>query len=506
MKSNNNIKDKETPKRFKLVSYCKEEWEIIKSILLELKNKCINEKLSVEQKFIELYSVIQKFQNKYRTKQYIPKKLNYLNKKNCIGLQKAINSYFNDKSFFYLKLLPFIIEQALLIEERAKNKYGEQTLPLMPSTLPMKESFPKKLVLSILSNNFFCNDQDYVSQLNPEQKKLTQVYEWNIVDWFALYSIESSVAIQRIICFLAYFDFAYKIFEIKNNYFESDITVERIVFNFDEIKNKLLECENVIEEKDINIHCKDMDNPEIETQSIVNFANKNFQTGEIIPSATQEEVLFYVRPELYIAMFICQTVYKNEIIIISGAYKLMEYDGYLSTFTFKKFKDNIFIKDYNFKKYDNENVLCLDATSGDHYYFDSVMQDISKFYSACNYSSKKYENSGISTGSWGCGAFGCDKAHKFLQQLVCAEANNVKLSFSTFGNENYKNDLIKLLKSVIKYKPKVKDLFKLIIDFKGNNDEKFHEYLKGELGDEFYLDKDISPMYGFIDGIFSLIN
>ena len=82
MKSNNNIKDKETSRRFKLVSYCKEEWEIIKSILLELKNKCINEKLSVEQKFIELYSWIQKFKNKYRTKQYIPKKLNYLNKKN----------------------------------------------------------------------------------------------------------------------------------------------------------------------------------------------------------------------------------------------------------------------------------------------------------------------------------------------------------------------------------------------------------------------------------------
>ena len=52
---------------------------------------------------------------------------------------------------------------------------------------------------------------------------------------------------------------------------------------------------------------------------------------------------------------------------------------------------------------------------------------VSKFYIACEYCSKKYENAGISTGSWGYGAFWRDKAHKFLQQLVCAKCNNVKL-------------------------------------------------------------------------------
>ena len=505
MESLNNSKG-QISKRFKLVSYCKEEWEIIKNNLLDLKDKIFNEQLSLEEKFKELYLIIQKFQKKYRTDHYNSKNLNYLNKKNCIGLQIAIDSYFKDKSNFYSKILPFIIEQAILIEERAKNKYGEQTLPLMPSTQPMKESFPKKLVLSILSINFFCCDQDYASQLTKEEKKLTNIHEWNIVDWFPLYSTETPVAIQRIICFLAYFDFAYKIFEIKNNYFENDITVERIIFDFDEIKNNLLKCENIIEEKDMNIHSKDMDNPEIETQSLVNFANKNFQTGEILSSATQEEVLFCIRPELYIAMFICQTAYKNEIFVISGAYKLMEYEGYLSTFKFKKFKENIFSSDYDFNKNDNENILCLDATYRNHYAFQSVMQDISKFYSACNYCSKKYENSGISTGSWGCGAFGCDKAHKFLQQLVCAKSNNIKLSFSTFGNETYKYNLIKLLKAVIKCRPKVNDLFKLIIDFKGDNDEEFHMYLKKELGDEFNIEGDKCPMYGFIDGIYTLIN
>jgi poly(ADP-ribose) glycohydrolase len=205
----------------------------------------------------------------------------------------------------------------------------------------------------------------------------------------------------------------------------------------------------------------------------------DFQTGQIIPSATQEEILFSIRPEMFIAMFICQRIHENEIIIISGANRLFEYEGYSNSFKFKRILEN----------FDNlnENVLALDATMFDHYLFNNLIQDISKFYTACNYCNKKYSNPGISTGSWGCGAFGCDKAHKFLQQLICAKVNNVKLSFSTFGNENYYYSLKKLFNSVIEYTPKVSDLWELIINFKGNSDEEFHKYLKQQLGNEFYI-------------------
>ena len=125
---------------------------------------------------------------------------------------------------------------------------------------------------------------------------------------------------------------------------------------------------------------------------------------------------------------------------------------------------------------------------------------------ACDYCKKKYENPGISTGSWGCGAFGCDKAHKFLQQIICAYANKVKLSFSTFGNKQYQSSLIRLLKSVIQFKPKVKDLYNMIAEFKGSCDEEFHECLKRHLGDKFDIDSEESaPMFGFVNGIFTLL-
>ena len=79
--------------------------------------------------------------------------------------------------------------------------------------------------------------------------------------------------------------------------------------------------------------------------------------------------------------------------------------------------------------------------------------------------------------------------------LVYAKSNNVKLSYSTFGDQNYKNKLEKLLSAVIKYTPKVCDLYKLLIDFKGNTDKEFHKYLKEKLGDEFYMEEEMGDLF-----------
>ena len=454
------------PKKFNLVSFYEEEWETSKKILLQLQKFCTKEKTPIEEKFQKLYSTIQIFENHHRFNQFNAEDIINLQGKKCIGLEKAIEDYFkNNIDIFYAKIITFIIEQALLLPERAKHKYREQTLPLMVSNKPMKEEIPKKLILSILSNDFFCNHKDFVSQLNLEQKQLTHLEEWCNVDWYWLYSFDNNVSVNRIKCFLAYFDFAHNIFESKNNYFEKNVIVERIIFKRDKIINHLSKCENKFGEKDINIHIKSMDTPEIETQSIVDFANMDLQTGQIIPSATQEEILFSIRPEMFIAMFICQRIYENEIIIISGAHRLFEYEGYSNSFKFIKIIENIDTV--------NENILALDATMFDHYLFNNVIQDISKFYTACNYCNKKYSNPGISTGSWGCGAFGCDRVHKFFQQLICAKVNNVKLSFSTFGKEDYCNSLKQLLNSLIKYTPKVSDLWELLINFRAH----FHQFI-----------------------------
>ena len=80
----------------------------------------------------------------------------------------------------------------------------------------------------MISNNFFCNDKDVINQLTEEQLKLAKMREWNSVNWYNLYNVsESYVATQRIICFIAFFDFAKRILDSKNNFFNKDIILEK---------------------------------------------------------------------------------------------------------------------------------------------------------------------------------------------------------------------------------------------------------------------------------------
>jgi hypothetical protein len=51
----------------------------------------------------------------------------------------------------------------------------------------------------------------------------------------------------------------------------------------------------------------------------VDFANKYLHIHQIIPSCTQEEVMFSVRPECYLGIIICDVMLDHEAIIISGA-------------------------------------------------------------------------------------------------------------------------------------------------------------------------------------------
>ena len=174
----------EFPNRFRLISDYKEEWETSKKILLQLQKFCTNSKMSPEDKFQKLSSTIQIFESQHRFNQFNAEDIINLHIKKCVGLEKAIRTYFkNNIELFYSKLIPFIIEQALLLPERANKKYNQQTLPLMVSRKAMKEEIPKKLILSILSNDFFCNHKDFVSQLNLQQKEITHLEEWCNADY-----------------------------------------------------------------------------------------------------------------------------------------------------------------------------------------------------------------------------------------------------------------------------------------------------------------------------------
>ena len=66
----------------------------------------------------------------------------------------------------------------------------------------------------------------------------------------------------------------------------------------------------------------------------VNFANKKLALG-IIPSCTQEEILFCFRPEMYVAILVVETLRDDESVVFRGCHRMVQYSGYLGTFQFE---------------------------------------------------------------------------------------------------------------------------------------------------------------------------
>ncbi|CAM9694971.1 unnamed protein product [Phaeothamnion confervicola] len=67
----------------------------------------------------------------------------------------------------------------------------------------------------------------------------------------------------------------------------------------------------------------------------VDFTNRHLHIARVILSATQDEVLFSVCPDLFLAMLMCgEHVAGDEAIIVGGARKNSCYDGFLDTIRF----------------------------------------------------------------------------------------------------------------------------------------------------------------------------
>jgi hypothetical protein len=64
----------------------------------------------------------------------------------------------------------------------------------------------------------------------------------------------------------------------------------------------------------------------------VDFANRDLQIGCVIPSCTQEEVLFSIRPELMPGILFAERMDGATAIVMSGAQRYAAYSGYLDSF------------------------------------------------------------------------------------------------------------------------------------------------------------------------------
>ena len=242
-------------------------------------------------------------------------------------------------------------------------------------------------------------------------------------------------------CYLNYLTIIGKWLEEKN-----DILNEKLIYIRDNndskeyLDNKQVNlCEiNVIEEGSLF---------DGKASYCIDFANKYIGGGALTGGSVQEEILFAVEPEAIISMLFMEVMDENDAI---GIFNTIEYSkstgyGYSVKFDKSAITDDL-------KEIKKHRIIAIDAVVSRgffNYIFDKgqiqrdIIRDIHKAYvgfNLINLEEEKDFEKIISTGNWGCGAFGGNHELKFIQQWISASFAGVKrLDYYTFADIKMKN-------------------------------------------------------------------
>ncbi|CAF4190686.1 unnamed protein product [Rotaria sp. Silwood2] len=285
----------------------------------------------------------------------------------------------------------------------------------------------------ILANAFFLNTIPGYGNID-----LNELYN----------SLSNDLAIERIRCLIEYF----RLSSQQND--DRLISIERYSYDHelpDWSKQNIL-----IESSKINLITNRMEDDN-EAQGFVDFANKHIHIHRIIPSATQEEVLFSCCPEAFLSILVCDTLQDNEIVILRGCKRFIDYTGYADTFCYKGHyheQNPTYIQD----------ILVLDACYSSHFTRNNIDRDLGKAWAAF----EKSKDEIIVTGKWGCGVFGGDLTFKFLQQICAAMllGNHFKrLDYSVRSKENLASKLKHIVAKLEQDKITVADVYHMMIKY-----------------------------------------
>eukprot|EP01119_Soliformovum_irregulare_P020554 TRINITY_DN6680_c0_g1_i3.p1 TRINITY_DN6680_c0_g1~~TRINITY_DN6680_c0_g1_i3.p1 ORF type:complete len:397 (-),score=119.00 TRINITY_DN6680_c0_g1_i3:299-1408(-) len=275
---------------------------------------------------------------------------------------------------FYNHVLPMIIQFAL---DKSLNR--ELTLLEIGN---VEEKFTAQEALHFLSHAFFLN-----ITLIPNAK-----IKYGELDFYLLYNTATKESIQRLVCQLSYFtQMAFLLRDDSSAAFKTP-SGDPVIINFQRSQMQPDQDPNwddnqeIIHRSAIKITKKRMEDPNIPV--FVDFANCQLHIGQIIPSLTQEEVLFSCCPEAFLGLMICSRIRDDEIIVIKGCRRFSDYQGYLSTFVFTKFYEPALAC---------QDILVIDAVMHDQFKKFQLDRDLNKAYLGF----LRCDRQAISTGHWG---------------------------------------------------------------------------------------------------------
>ncbi|KAI8812412.1 Poly glycohydrolase [Cladochytrium replicatum] len=411
------------------------------------------------------------------------------------GLDAAVNQMHQNHRYsrnapqpnFKRDILPFI-------EQKANDHSVFPTSLTLESIIlranaSRSVNFSASQILCILANAFLGNImKPNVLHGDTEDDFMER---FGTLEFSTIFESSAKEAVQRSRCLLAYFSWWW-ILESENNPIrkseaERIVTFKRVSYQstapsisalVSEVGSTLVPVDQVIVYTDTMESARaklpttlassvDSSNNNL---AFVDFANKRVHVFDVLPSLTQEEVLFTVCPEAYVSLLLFEVFSDSEVGLIRNARRYMTYTGYGRRFEM----DQLLLPTESGETTSGgglEDFLVMDASCWYHFDLRSVYRDVSKAHHAF----KDVVKDGcplIATGHWGCGVFGGNKYHKFLQQLLSfslaahAHGRSSVLAYSVFGEKDLQETFSRWLKTMGERNMTIQQLHDLLLAYK----------------------------------------
>lgn len=291
---------------------------------------------------------------------------------------------------FYLEILfPYIANLALQIEA----KFPTAKIPFLSQNNNSFTEFTREQIAILIANCLFCT-------ITKSPK-----YDMKEPHFGGIYTGTEASAWEKMKFFFNYFDYIRK----NESILTSKITVSRhSIKNFDKLNTEFWCCSKMpLKEVKIDSKGKIED---YENALQVDFADP-YIGGGVDDTGDQEQILFVIYPEIHIAFLTCERMLENEAIVISGFQRFSNYSGYGLALKYNGPYSDPLKDKKDIKGRIPRHVVGINATrigKFKHEYEEfMLLRELNKAY--IGFIGDKQiipdENSAVSTGKWGCGAF-----------------------------------------------------------------------------------------------------
>ncbi|KAJ1292745.1 hypothetical protein BS78_01G013900 [Paspalum vaginatum] len=218
----------------------------------------------------------------------------------------------------------------------------------------------------------------------------------------------------------------------------------------------------------------------------VDFANKYLGGGALSRGCVQEEIRFMINPELIVGMLFMACMEDNEAIEIVGAERFSQYMGYGSSFRFVG--DYLDSKPFDSMGRRRTRIVAIDALDCParlHYESTGLLREVNKAFCGFFDQSKRQlyvklfqdshkdnfpsissnEYIGVSTGNWGCGAFGGNPEIKsMIQWIAASQALRPFVNYYTFEDASLER-LEEVIQWILLHGWTVGELWHMLIEY-----------------------------------------